>query len=509
MVTLKISQAITGTLMNYKSTFGKSTAWMSLAAGGSSIVSFFIFIVLSRLLNPEDIGLVAFALIFMELGKIIISSGFSQVIIQKREWDNDFASTCFYLNCGFAIIVALIVFFIVAPLAGIYFDEKAVPILQVFAVFFFFEGVKVVHEGKLKREFEFKVIALRTILASLIPGAIGIYFAIEGYGVWALVIQQSLHQMIITILTVIKAKWKPSLTFSKTFAKEILHFSSPLMGAQIMTNFSTKLFELLIALIIGPAALGFYRVAGRALYIIQDIVLKPFEHTALSLLARMDGKAKQADAVLRIIAVSSFLIMPIFWGIAAIAPLFIALAFGEKWAPSGLLMMILAVGLTPLMIGIFVKAALMANKQSKRVMNLAIISFLINCCLGLASVTFGLEWAAIGYTVRAFVINGLSLFWLRSLLGIPLSIIPKLLLPSSAASLVMFIAILLLNPMITTHLSSIFTLVFLCLFGALVYTVIMFCIFKTSTHDALREALNVAPQKFKPYILSLKGFTKP
>jgi O-antigen/teichoic acid export membrane protein len=76
--------------VNFKSSFGKSTAWMSLAASGSSIVSFFIFIVLSRLLNPEDIGLVAFALIFMELGKIIISSGFSQVIIQKREWNSDF-----------------------------------------------------------------------------------------------------------------------------------------------------------------------------------------------------------------------------------------------------------------------------------------------------------------------------------------------------------------------------------------------------------------------------------
>jgi PST family polysaccharide transporter len=494
--------------VNFKSTFGKSTAWMSLAASGNSVVSFFIFIVLSRLLNAEDIGLVAFALIIVELGKSIINAGFSQAIIQKPEWNNDFSSTCFYLNCGFAIILSLIVFFIVAPLAGIYFDEKAVPILQVFAVFFFFEGVKVVHEGKLKREFEFKVIALRTILASLIPGAIGIYFAFQGYGVWALVIQQSLNQVIVTMLTIFTARWKPSLTFSKTFAKEILHFSSPLMGSQIITNFSTKLFELLIALIIGPAALGFYRVAGRALYIMQDIVLKPFEHTALSLLARMDGKAKQANAVLRIIAVSSYLIMPLFWGIAAIAPVFINLAFGEKWALSGHLMMILAVGLTPLIIGIFVRAALVANKQSKMVMNMAIISVLINCCLGLASVPFGVEWAAIGFTVRTFVLSGLSLFWLRSVLSIPLSTIPKLLLPSYAASLVMFIAIQLMNSLINAHLSTIFTMVFLCLFGALVYIIIMFCIFKTSTHAALCEVMDLTPQKFKPYILSLKGFTK-
>jgi O-antigen/teichoic acid export membrane protein len=494
--------------MSFKSAFGKSTAWMSLAAASSGIISFFIFIVISRLLNPEDIGLVAFALIIVELGKSIINGGFSQAIVQKPEWNNDFASTCFYLNCGFALIVSLIVFFIAAPLAGIYFDEKAEPILQVFSVFFFFEGLQVVFGSKLKREFKFKVIAIRTILASLIPGAIGIYFAFEGYGVWALVIQQSLSQVIGTIMVIFAANWKPGLTFSKIYAKEILHFSWPLTGAQLITNLSIKLFELLIALIIGPAALGFYRVAGRALYIVQDVVLKPFDQTALSLLSRMDGKVKQTDAVLRIIAVSSFLIMPIFWGIAAIAPEFINLAFGEKWALSGHLMMILAIGLTPSMISIFVRAVLMANKQSKMVMNMALISFFINCCLGLLSVPFGLEWAAIGFTVRTIVLNGISLYWLRSVLGIPLSTIPKLLLPSCTASLLMFIAIQLVNPLIGGHLSSLFTMVFLCLFGALVYTVIMFCIFKTSTHDTLREALDVVPQKFKPYILSLKGFTK-
>jgi O-antigen/teichoic acid export membrane protein len=502
------SQAITGTLMNYKSAFGKSTAWMSFAAGGTGVVSFLIFIVLSRLLSPEDIGIVAFALIVVEMGKIIIYAGFSQVIIQKREWNDDFASTCFYLNCAFSIIVSVIVLFIIAPLAGIYFNEKAVPILQVFSVFFFLEGVKVVHEGKLKREFKFKVIALRTILASLIPGAIGIYFAFEGYGVWALVIQQGLNQIIVTILTFFMVKWKPGLTFSKTFAKEILHFSWPLIGAQFISNMSTKLFELLIALIIGPAALGFYRVAGRALYIIQEMVLKPFDHTALSLLSRMDSKAKQADVVLRIIAVTGFLIMPVFWGIAAISPLFIILAFGDKWVLSGHIMMILSIGLTPSIIGVFTNAALTANKQSKMVMNIAIISFLINCCLGLMSVPFGLEWAAKGFTLRSFVINGLGLFWLRSVLDIPLLTIPKLLIPSCTASLLMFIAIQLVTPMISGHLSSLSTMVFLCLFGALVYTLIMFFIFKTSTHDALSEALNVAPQKFKPYILSLKGFTK-
>lgn len=490
-----------------KSNFGKSTAWMSLGAGVSSVVSFVIFIILSRILAPEDIGLVAFALIIVELGRPIINGTFSHVVIQKPEWDHTFSSTCFYLNLSFSVAVSLVVYFIITPIAGKYFDESVVPILEVFSILLFLGSLKAIHEGKLAREFKFKIIALRTILASLIPGAIGIYLAFKGYGVWALVIQQVLNQLIITLVTLLTANWIPSFTFCKVFALEILRFSSPLMSAQFILNLSSKLFELLIGLIIGPVALAFFRVAGRALFIVHQIVIKPFEHTALSLLSKIEGATNQVATVLKIISLSSFLIMPIFWGIAAISPIFIRLAFGEKWTPSGNLMMILSIGLAPSMIAILVKAVLTANKKSKMVLNIAIWSFVINCCLGLLSVPFGLKWAAIGFTVRSFIVNGINLFWLRSFFDIPLSTIPKIMLPSCTASIIMFFAIQFLNYSIAPYLPLLLTAICLCLFGVLIYFVVMFSFFKTSTQVVLNVALDVSPPKFKLYILTLQRFT--
>ena len=58
--------------MTLKQRLGRSTVWMSAAASGNSVVSFLIFIVLSRILAPAEIGLVAFALIVVEAGKIIV-----------------------------------------------------------------------------------------------------------------------------------------------------------------------------------------------------------------------------------------------------------------------------------------------------------------------------------------------------------------------------------------------------------------------------------------------------
>lgn len=494
--------------MNIKSQLGKSTAWMSLAASGNSAISFVIFIVLSRLLSPADIGLVAFALIIVELGKIIVNGGFSQAIVQRSEWDNTYASTCFYLNLLFSLTVALVVFFIITPLVTRFYQAEAGPILHVLSVMFFLEGAKAVHEGKLKREFAFKIIAIRTIIAGLIPGAFGIFLAYRGYGVWALVAQQILNQLIVTILTLSTAKWMPNLAFSKEFARQILSFSSPLMLAQFIGNISSKIFELMIGIMIGPAALGFYRVGGRALYIMQDIVLKPFEYTALAALARVEGATNQGNAAIRMIRMGAFLTFPLFFGAAAIAPAFIVFAFGIKWELSGDIMTILSFGIAPFVIGLHVNAALTASGHSKMVMTIATISFAINCCLGLIFVPYGLVIAAWGFAFRGFIINCMGIFWFKKAFNVPISHIPKAVAPSLVASLLMFVAIHFAHPLLADKIAPILNILVLCLMGGLIYTFVMLVIFKSATRIIFTEAADMAPQKFKPFLVSLRGFMK-
>ena len=490
--------------MNIKSQLGKGTAWMSLAASGNSAISFVIFIVLSRLLSPAEIGLVAFALIIVELGKIIVNGGFSQAVVQKAEWDNNYASTCFYLNLFFSIAVALIVVGVIAPLVARYYQVEAGTILNVLSVIFFLEGTKAVHEGKLKRDFAFKIIAIRTILAGLIPGAIGIFLAYRGYGVWALVAQQILNQIVVTILTLFTAKWMPSLTFSKDFARQILKFSSPLMLAQFIGNASSKIFELMIGIMIGPAALGFYRVGGRALYILQDILLKPFEHTALSALARVEGKANQGKAAVRMIRFGAFLIFPLFFGAAAIAPAFIVFAFGIKWEMSGEIMTILSFGIAPFVIGLHINAALTASGHSKMVMTIAAVSFAINCCLGLIFVPYGLVIAAWAFSFRGFIINCMGIFWFKKAFDVPISQIPKAVAPSLIASLLMFVAIHFATPLLANTIPALLNIAILCALGGLIYIFVMLVVFKSATGVIFTEAEDIAPQKFKPILISLR-----
>lgn len=490
--------------MSLKKSFGKSTLWMSAAASGNSLISFVIFIILSRLLAPEEIGLVAFALIIVELGKIMVSAGLPHAIVRHPEWDERYAATCFYLNLMLAALVTLAVFFIGAPLIAHYYDPRAELLVQVLSIGFLLEGLKAVHEGKLKREFNFRAIALRTILGSLLAGVVGVILAFKGYGVWALVWQQLLNQLIVLLITVKSARWLPGLHFSIDYTRSLLAFSMPLTAAQLIGNFASKVYDMLIGVMLGPAALGFFRIGGRALFVLQEVVLKPFEQTLVPALARMTEREQRAQGTLRVMRMSAYFTFPIFFGAAALGPEFIELAFTDKWAQSGQVMTLLALGIAPLVIEYQVHAALTASGKSQRLMVLTSINFILNCLLGLLLVPHGILAAAAGFALRNYLSVFMTMYFFKQVFSVNIRHQLRNIAPTLVAALAMFGVVMLAKYALPNDLALGVRLLLLAGLGALSYALIMSCIFRQETKHFLGESAALAPTKAKPMISALQ-----
>jgi O-antigen/teichoic acid export membrane protein len=486
--------------MSLKNSFGKSTFWMSTAASGNSLISFVIFIILSRLLAPEEIGLVAFALIVVELGRVIVNAGLSQAIVRHPEWDECYAATCFYLNLMLAALVTATVFFVVAPVVAHYYDTRAELLVQALSIIFFLEGAKAVHEGKLKREFNFRAIALRTVIASLFSGVAGVLLAIQGYGVWALVWQQLINQILITLITWKTAHWLPGWQFSLAHTHSLLGFSTPLMLAQLISNLATKVYEILIGLLIGPAALGFFRVGGRVLFIMQEIVIKPFEQALLPALSRLNEQEARAQATLRVMRISAYFTFPIFFGAAALGPEFIHLAFTDKWAQSGQVMTMLALGIAPMVISAQVNSALTASGHTQYVMLLAGITFALNCLLGFLLVPFGIVVAAAGYSLRAYLSIFFNMLFFKKIFQVGIVQQLRIIAPTFTAALVMFGVVQLTKLALPADWTPGVRLLLLAGLGGLVYILIMSCIFRRETKHFLGESATMAPARAKPVI---------
>src|SRR5690606_1551376 len=142
---------------------------------------------------------------------------------------------------------------------------------------------------------------------------------------------------------------------------------------------------------------------GRALFILQDIVVKPFELTLLPALARLNDRHQQAAAAMRVIRICAYFTFPIFFGAAAIGSEFIRFTFTDKWALSGDVMTLLALGIVPMVIGYQVNSALTASGNSREVMSISTIVFILNLTLGLLLVPYGLLAAAAGFALRNYL----------------------------------------------------------------------------------------------------------
>jgi O-antigen/teichoic acid export membrane protein len=494
--------------MSLQKSLSSSAAWMSLAASSMSIVSFIVFIIISRILSPDEIGLVIFAILIVEAGRIVINGGLSISIMQRHDWEEDYASTCFYISFFYGIIVTLIVLFIGVPLTAKLYAPTAASILQLLSIIFMLEAIKVVHDGKLRRELRFKTIAMRSISSSIISSFIGIYLALNGYGVWALVAQQLSGQLIITTLTIIGAHWWPRWQFSFARAREAIRFASPMMLAQAINTLGSTLVEFMVGIILGPVALGIYRIAGRALFVLQEIIIRPLEQTTIPVLARLETAHAKAKATLRILRINSFVILPIFFGTAAIAEEFIALVFGEKWHSSGALMALLALGSTPFALRLQINSTLTAEGKSQWVLINMIATLITTLFTSYLLIPYGTHYAAISYVVINYISGVISMVIFHRIFRCGFMNIVNVLWPSHLAAGIMLCICLAVKQLLPETLSPAIQILLISATGGISYLFLCVFIFRDETRNFLRECVEILPIKLAPLLMRIQFWTR-
>src|SRR3954452_16060308 len=140
---------------------------MVIGTGADNLIQFFIFAVLARLLSVRDLGIVAFAVLFIELSRILVTGGLPQTIVQRERWDDHVSSVCFTYNALMAVVVALLFAAVGGPLMERAYGHGSGLIGASLGLIFFMEAVKNVHAAKLRRELKYRSLAVRGSVAAL------------------------------------------------------------------------------------------------------------------------------------------------------------------------------------------------------------------------------------------------------------------------------------------------------------------------------------------------------
>ena len=93
--------------MKLKHEIARGIIWSATDKWGMQLTSLLIFVLLSRLLDPEAFGLVALATVFTSFVRVFLDRGFSDAIIQRRDLLKGHLDTAFWLGIGFGAAMTL------------------------------------------------------------------------------------------------------------------------------------------------------------------------------------------------------------------------------------------------------------------------------------------------------------------------------------------------------------------------------------------------------------------
>lgn len=392
--------------------------WSGLQSWARQLTTFLVMLVLARLLDPEDFGIVAYAYAFLFAFHTFTHLGFSDALIQHRELDRLHQDTAFWIQVVSTTLIVAGFWVAGGIMLALHWPNELPWLLRWMSIGLWMDAVVGVQIAILRRKFRFRELALPSTVGVVVGGAFGIVCAVRGYGPWALVGQQLAGAITGGLGLWLVGRWRPRLAFDWARARQLLHFGGGIMGVNLVTFFSVQFQDLVIGGVLGKVALGYYSVAARLLWVINNVLNKVTGPVLLAAMSELQRDAARLRVALgRTMTLMTALVIPLCAGLAVSAPLLVPVLFGDKWMPSVPLMQWLCLAAVAWVMGTPLDQTIVAVGKPYRLFWLKFIHAALSVALLLIFVHWGLLAVVIAFSVRSWVMIPMQLYVLRRLTG--------------------------------------------------------------------------------------------
>lgn len=257
-------------MSSYKKEFISGVLYTSVAKYVGIFVQIAISMVLARLLNPADFGILAIATVFINFLNLITDFGFGAAIIQSETLEKKDLESIFSLTLYIGLFAALILFLLAYPIGNYYNDGNVASVVRLLSINVVFASLNIVPNALLLKAKKFKLVAVRTLGLQIICGCIGISLAYIGLGLYALVIQSILSTAGIFVFNYNQNKMRFLNKVYVTSIKKIINFSAFQFAGSVM-NFITKSIDKpLVGKYLSLTSLGYYEKSYRLMQMPVD-----------------------------------------------------------------------------------------------------------------------------------------------------------------------------------------------------------------------------------------------
>lgn len=309
----------------------RGVLWSALHTAVPTVSAAVVFFVAARYLSPVDFGLVGLAASIVAFATALAPGAFGEALIQRRDVDQRHADSVFWLTLGVGIAFFLALVAAASAVAAWTGEPSLSLLLPFLALKVPFDLAATVPNALVVRSMQFRLIALRTTIATAVSVVLCLSLLVAGQGYWALAASQVAVSVVNCIVAFRVVEWRPAGGPAAGSLRELLSYSLFASGTRMLSMIS--LDQILVGMLAGAPVLGLYYFARRILTLLNSMIAGALSSVSHALLSSLQGeREKVREALLFASFASSIVSFPVFAGIALIAGDAVPLVFGAKWA---------------------------------------------------------------------------------------------------------------------------------------------------------------------------------
>lgn len=389
-----------------KSSLIKGVSFIALANYSGLIIGLIIISILARLLSPEDFGVVAIAMVFIVFFSLLSDAGIAPAIVQFKELTDKDINSIFGFTFWVGIVLSVTFFAISGLISAFYEKEILLQLCRILSIQVFFGTLNIVPNALLLKGKRFDIIAYRRISIQIFCGALAIFAAMNGIGIYALLIAPVLGIILEFGVNLFFSKLKIRLLFDISPVKKIFSFSAFQFLFNFINYFGRNLDKLIIGKSLGLTQLGYYSKSVRLIMLpVQNItgVISPVLHPILS--DFQNTPEKIYDVYIKLTKLLAHIAFPVAAILFFTANELVLLMFGNQWGNAVLPFQILSFSVALQIPTVMAGAILQSLNKTKILFILGTINVIIAATgLLIATFVFGtLEAICIAAVITSFI----------------------------------------------------------------------------------------------------------
>jgi O-antigen/teichoic acid export membrane protein len=288
--------------------------------------------VLARLLDPKDFGLVGMVTAFTGVLNMFRDFGLGAAAVQSANVTEEQVSTLFWINLGVGGTLTLLMMAMAPAIAAFYHEPRLVWVAVLLACGFLFNAAGVQHSAYLQRRMRFTVMAGIDVMALVISIVVGISMAARGYGYWALAAMAVAPPLVVTAGLWIASGWIPGRPRKRAGVRSMMRFGGTMTLTGLVVYIAYNFEKVLLGRFWGAQAVGLYGRAYQLITIPTDNLNSSVGEVAFSALSRLQhDPVRFRSYFLKGYSLVLALTLPLTIMCALFANDLISVLLGPKW----------------------------------------------------------------------------------------------------------------------------------------------------------------------------------